>query len=389
MKLWKSLCLFALLWWVGAVAGQEATAEPAWQQDIHEAVVMLPVSVQDRFGKTFSADMPLTTFHPDGDGPFPLVILNHGRAVSAEQRAQPARQRLEQAARYFVRKGFAVAVPTRLGYGQTAALGDPEDGGPCDRSQWQAAVQAGLTQLVATLNHMQAQPWVSTRRWLVVGQSAGGFLATAAASQHLPGLQLAINFAGGRGGDPERHPAVPCSPATLEKQFASWGQHASVPMLWVYTENDQFFGPAYTQAWFRAYQAAGGQAEYWLHPAFGNNGHMLFAAGNDLWQPLLDTYLAGKGWPQPGTMQPPPPRTDIAVGDDHSPVLLAAAVREEDYQRFLARPLPRAFVMDGHGHWGQASGDDALSRAMALCRNKGSRQCAFYAVNDQVVWPSH
>lgn len=377
-----------LLWWhvLCQAQGVPADAELPLQHDVHEAVVALPVTVRDRHGAVWSAPFTVTTFRPDGDGPFPLVILNHGRAVSAEQRALPARQRLESAARYFVRKGFAVAVPTRLGYGQSAALGDPEDAGPCERPQWQPAVEAGMQQLRATFDYMRGQPWVSTTSWLLVGQSAGGFLVTAASSRDWPGLKLAINFAGGRGGDPDRHPGVPCSPGTLQQQFADWGKQARVPMLWLYTENDQFFGPAYSSAWAAAYRAAGGRLDFHLLPAFGSNGHTLFAAGNDLWQPLLDRLLASSAWPQPGTLWPPPAVPAANVADSEALPLTQARVKAVDYQRFLARPLPRAFAMDGTGHWGQASGDDALSRALALCRQRAVGECRLYAVNEQVVW---
>lgn len=365
---------------------QAVPAEAPLQRDIHEAVTTLPVTVRDRHGVVLSAPFTVTTFRPDGEGPFPLVILNHGRAVSAELRAQPARQRMESAARYFVRKGFAVAVPTRLGYGQSVALGDPEDAGPCDRSQWQAAVEAGMTQLAATYRYMRGQPWVSTRDWLLVGQSAGGFLVTAAAARDWPGLRLAISFAGGRGGDPERHPGVPCSPATLQQHFADWGRQARVPMLWLYTRNDQFFGPAYSSAWAKVYRDAGGQLDFQLLPAFGRDGHSLFGAGNDVWQPLLDRLLAGSPWPQPAALTSLPVRRDLDVRDSQTAPLRQTRVGRADYERFLTRPLPRAFAIDGLGRWGWATGDDAPSRALAFCQQRAAGQCRLYAVNEQVVW---
>jgi predicted dienelactone hydrolase len=100
-----------------ATVGEAPQAPPArLATDIREAVVRVPVSVENHIGRTVQADLIVTTFRPAGQGPFPLVVLNHGRPVYEQERAAMKRQRLESAARFFVRKGFAVAVPTRIGY---------------------------------------------------------------------------------------------------------------------------------------------------------------------------------------------------------------------------------------------------------------------------------
>jgi hypothetical protein len=44
-------------------------------------------------------------------------------------------------------------------------------------------------------------------------------------------------------------------------------------MLWIYAENDSYFGPELTKRMHNAFTAAGGDAEYHLLPAFGNDGH--------------------------------------------------------------------------------------------------------------------
>ena len=98
--------LGVLLW---AGLGSLAVA-PLWAQtaaeplptarDLHEQVFRIPVSVQDLYGRREQRQIPVTVFKPAGDGPFPMVVLNHGRATSREKMAQPARYRFEQQARY-------------------------------------------------------------------------------------------------------------------------------------------------------------------------------------------------------------------------------------------------------------------------------------------------
>src|SRR5258706_2200599 len=45
-------------------------------------------------------------------------------------------------------------------------------------------------------------------------------------------------------------------------------------MLWIYIENDTFFGPSLSNRMHEAFTAEGGKAEYRLMPPFGNEGHV-------------------------------------------------------------------------------------------------------------------
>ncbi|MGS0756918.1 alpha/beta hydrolase family protein, partial [Roseateles sp. GG27B] len=277
-------------------------------------MLRVPVSVPDAAGRTVAGDLVVTTFKPAGPGPFPLLILSHGR--SSQQRATFARQRFELAARFFVRKGFAVAVPLRLGYGELADLGDPESSGTCARPRYAPALDAAAQQILAVAKAMALQPDVDASRLVLVGQSVGGMATLAAAALRPAGLLAAINFAGGHGGNPIAHPGVPCQPEQLTALFQAYGTAAAAtPTLWIYTRNDFYFGPQHSRAWADAYQAAGGQVDYQLLPAIGDDGHKLFAQANDVWQPLLDAFLAQHGFAQAGTLTAPPASGFAALAD--------------------------------------------------------------------------
>ena len=64
-------------------------------------------------------------------------------------------------------------------------------------------------------------------------------------------------------------------------------------MLWIYAENDSYFGPELTKRMHNAFTAAGGNAEYHLLPAFGNDGHFLIdlADAVPLWAPVVSQFL--------------------------------------------------------------------------------------------------
>ncbi|MGY4422479.1 homoserine acetyltransferase [Bradyrhizobium sp. JR6.1] len=64
-------------------------------------------------------------------------------------------------------------------------------------------------------------------------------------------------------------------------------------MLWIYVENDTFFGPALTQRMHQAFTAAGGKAEYHLLPPFGHDGHFFIGSPDaiPIWSPLVTKFL--------------------------------------------------------------------------------------------------
>ncbi len=53
----------------GRVVAQELDAS------LNETVVNVP-----KKGAVFTVDLETTVYKPDGDGPFPLVVINHGKA---------------------------------------------------------------------------------------------------------------------------------------------------------------------------------------------------------------------------------------------------------------------------------------------------------------------
>lgn len=387
-----------------AVLAAEAGAD-GMARDLREAVVRVPVQLQlqlqlqiqgqgqgqkaDGPARPLGADLPVTLFRPAGPGPFPLAVISHGRDPQTRSRLQ--RPRFESAARFFVRKGFAVAVPLRVGYGELAALGDPEATSSCDRPRYRAAASAISEQLRAVVRQVSMLGDIDARRVVLVGQSLGGFGTLAATSDGIAGQVAAISFAGGHGADPRQHPGVPCQPEALLREFDRLGASptaARVPTLWLHAQNDRYFAPRFVQDWADAYRRHGGQAELRLLPPFGEDGHDLFLAGNDHWQPLVDDFLRRLGFEQPGAL-PLPMAGRWRAGEERIFPFTSAALRDH-YRDFLRTPFPRAFATNGFSRWGVASGDDAQSRALALCDGgePSDEPCRLYAVNDALVWSS-
>jgi hypothetical protein len=103
-----------------------------------------------------------------------------------------------------------------------------------------------------------------------------------------------LSFAGGRGGDPDTSPGVPCAVEPIARVLDTLGKATRVPVLFNYAENDLFFSPRITRQWFDRYAAGGADAEYILQPAFGKNGHYLFTDGFGVsyWLPAVERFFA-------------------------------------------------------------------------------------------------
>jgi dienelactone hydrolase len=352
--------------------------------DIREAIVRVPVTVKDAFNKEITGDVLVTTFRPQGAGPFPLLVMNHGR--KSDTRAQDPRQRFESIARFFIRKGFAVAVPQRLGYGASASAGDPEDSMSCSQPRYQPAGDAAAAQVLAVVVHMRKDADIDASRLVIMGQSLGGFTTVATAATKPNGLIAAINVAGGHGGNPETRPGDPCQAYLLENTFGAWGKTATAPMLWLYTENDKYFSPKNSRAWFDAYTKAGAKAEYKLMPAFGDDGHAMLGRANDLWQPVVDEFLVRHGFTTPGAMTKPQVTGAGKAVDVAAVPMISVKQREDIYQKYLAIKSPKAIALGSGGRVGYGSGDDAMSNALGFCQRRTGQPCKLYAVDNDVVW---
>jgi dienelactone hydrolase len=378
--------LLALLWGLVAACAAAQTVPPAepMARDLHEDLQRLTVTVKDLYGREETRQIPLTTFRPAGDGPFPLVVMNHGRAVT-DKRALQGRQRFEPLARYLVSKGFAVFVPTRVGYGDSYGDFDPDNTGNCESLRPQAAAQAASDQVLATVAYAKTLPWVDATRWVVMGQSVGGFTTMAVAARHPPGLVAAVNFAGGAGGNPDTRPGNPCSPTALARLWQDQAAGAQVGMLWLYWSNDRYWGADWPRRWAQAWRDGGGQLDFQQLPSAGKDGHQGMNIDMDHWVPLVEAYLAKAGFTQPGLVARPP-ASGFAQVDEADKVPTTAVGRDNFYRRFLAAPKPRAFAVGAGGAVGFATGDWAPGRALGYCQARRGDPCKLYAVDDDVVW---
>jgi dienelactone hydrolase len=274
-----------------SVARAADDSEPV-ATDLHETVVKVPVNEHGFFGD-HERDIVATTYMPDGPGPFPLIVLSHGSPPNPLDRPKVGRYRELPQIRTFVELGFAVIVPIRRGYGATGGR-DEEDAGSCRHPDYAGAGKQAALDVLAAVTYAQTLPQVDRDHVVLVGQSAGGFASLAAASYAPRGVVAVVNFSGGRGGNPTKHPGMPCDPQQMAATIGQFASTTRVPVLWHYVQNDMFFAPDVVATWFAAFQAAGGQGQMIVEPSFGRNGHGMFAVASSIpiWLPHVEQFLA-------------------------------------------------------------------------------------------------
>ena len=343
---------------------------------LNEQVIMVPA------GDGLREVLETTVFRPPGPGPFPLLLMNHGKQAGPAK--LQARERFIYMATEFVRRGYAVMLPMRAGFSRST--GAYRDSG-CDML---GNAQGQARDMLAALAYARRQSWVDPDRIVVAGQSYGGMAALALATRVVPGVRGVLNFAGGLRVD---MPGCDWQGA-LAKAYATFGAYNHIPSLWLYGANDAYFGPALAQRLFRSFNGSGGQAELFAYGPFKRDAHLTLGSrdGVAVWLPATERFLQKIGMPVRQVYRvadaPSLPATHFAPQDDIAAVPYLEEQGRAAYRVFLEKTAPRAFALSPSGAWGWAEeGESPDVRALASCQRRSSLPCQLYSVDESVVWP--
>jgi dienelactone hydrolase len=282
-----------------AAAAAVAQAAPVDEPQI----VQITVHGADAFG----ADVAMTTevFKPDGDGPFPVVLYSHGRAANDVERRDMKVPISRGFVRYWADKGFVVVAPIRPGYGATGGADRELVGARYDqfgncrgRPDLATPTRNGVVATTAALDWVRMQKWADAKRILLVGTSMGGLVSLATAAANPPGVVGYINFAGGAGGDPARAPGKSCGVEVMEALMREFGKTTHVPGLWLYAQNDLYWGADAPRVWHAAFVQGGATTTQFVQtaPVPDADGHLLLARGSQLWSVHTDKFVKELGF---------------------------------------------------------------------------------------------
>lgn len=332
-----------------------------------------------------SAELETTLYRPPGPGPFPVIVINHGKAPG-DPRFQ-SRAKYEVAAREFLQRNYMVAIPMRQGFSKSSGL---YVGGGCNVES-NGRVQA--EDVLTILNYLKTLPDADMTRVLIVGQSHGGLTTMAFGTLNHPGVRGLINFAGGL-----RQESCAAWEFTLIRALGAYGKETRLPSLWFYGDNDSYWQPWLYRDMHQNYVNAGGQVRLVAFGRFGTDAHGLFSSrsGPPIWLPEVEKFLIELELPYQKIHKipvashevPVPTPTGFAAEDDEKAVPYVKQTGREGYQKYRGSDAPKAFAISQTGAWGfSVARPDAMKQALDRCsQHAKDRKCRLYAVDDEVVW---
>lgn len=285
-RMTAAVTLWLLLRFVTATANPTANISSIASNGAREPAFAIQVTDNER--------ILVRVCRPASEAPARLVIINHG---SPPDPADRPRMQLSgcgnEAAHWFLSRGYVVAFPLRRGYGATGGRW-AESYGPCDEADYFRAGLETARDINAAVDGLTTLPFVRPNGAVIVGQSAGGWGTIAYNSVAHPKVAAFIVMAGGRGGHMRDKPNHNCHPERLVEAAGRFGTTATTPMLWVYAVNDTYFNPTIARGLFQSFTASGGHTEFEEPSRFAHEGHHLFfgPGGSAVWGPIIGSYLA-------------------------------------------------------------------------------------------------
>jgi dienelactone hydrolase len=324
---------------------------------------------------------------PGDSVPHPLALMTHGTPREAQDRAGMTPLRWIPQAREFARRGWTTVIVMRRGFGDSGG-GYNEDAGGCTRSpNYYGATKEAVKDLRESADYLRSRPEIDPSKMIAVGVSTGGLAMVGLSADPPPGLVAAISFAGGRGSNMPDHV---CSPEALVDTFAQFGRRSKIPMLWIYSANDHFFGPQIAQAFYQAFSGNGGNAKFIAAPPFGQDGHSLFSLrGIPVWTPMVDDFLKSQNLALRDTLLDLP--MPSAAADP--PESLSSEARNEFLLYLLSAPH-KAFAVSATGVFGYSVGmrtkEEAQQHALETCHKAAlhSAPCEILMLDDSKLQAS-
>jgi len=227
-------------------------------------------------------------YKPEGRGPFPAVLYNHGSAAG-----MLSQQAFDALAPVFVSHGWVFFGPYRRGQGASATAG-PYIGDQIDtatRTGGLAAAAALMVRLLETdhlddqlaaLAWLRTQTFVDARRIAVAGNSFGGIETVLGVEREH--YCAAVDSAGGA----ESWASAPLLQTVMVRAV----RNSNTPVFFFQAENDYDVSP--TTILSAAMRDAGKTADAKIYPPFGRSpqdGHTFGYFGSSVWSADVFRFL--------------------------------------------------------------------------------------------------
>lgn len=241
-----------------AIAQETQTGEQIW----------IPMKVSSLFGGKKDLKLEATLYKPEGAGPFPLLIVNHGSTGPGKISAKLT-LRYEEFGKYFTQKQFVVLAPMRRDRGQSE--GDYEEPYWCSDAEVDRGIKNAIQDIDAVFAYVKELPYIDTSRIVLSGVSRGGILSVIYAAERPGSVRAVINFVGGWMGEG-------CTKYMYDPNlmyFKRSGARTTTPMIFLYADNDSYYSKEAIKTYWKAFEKAGGKGAFRLYGSVGQDGHSL------------------------------------------------------------------------------------------------------------------
>ena len=224
-------------------------------------------------------------YKPEGKGPFPVVIYNHGSRPGSEHAERP----FAYVGKMLAASGYLVLVPERRGYGKSDGTPFVEEIGDDRGPRYVARLQQEADDVIAAAEFAKTLPYADPSRIAVMGWSFGGIVSVFTASRS-PLFRVVVNQAGGA-------LSWDGSPA-LQSALKEAAGKIRIPLLGMVAENDRTTKSV--KVVVDEAKKHGDKGRLIVYPAFKPRenpngiapGHMIFSAdGIQIWERDLKDFL--------------------------------------------------------------------------------------------------
>jgi carboxymethylenebutenolidase len=252
-----------------------------------------PESVVIRNG---SATLHAMLWRPQGRGPFPAILLNHGSGRTSEelQRLGPYERNAETLGPLFARHGYVFLYLYRRGVGPSTDQGanavdlmnrESAAYGQDARNALQLQLLEGreMGDAQAALAFLRARPYVDAGDVALVGASFGGSLTLLMAERE-PNLRAVVVFSA-TGYSFDRSPE-------LRARLLAAVDHIAAPIFFIHAENDYSLSSGKVLDARR--EMIGKPHRLKIYPPIGDTvdqGHDFVHLGVNIWEPDVFAFL--------------------------------------------------------------------------------------------------
>jgi len=243
-----------------------------------------------------SATLHAMLWRPQGRGPFPGILLNHGSGRTCEdlQRLGPYEQNAEKLGPVFARHGYVFLYLFRRGVGPSTDQGanavdlmntEFAAHGQEARNalQLQLLENREMDDALSGLKFLRALPFIDGRDVAVIGHSFGGSLTVLLAERE-PSLRAVLVFSGA-GYSFDRSPE-------LQARLLTAVDHIAAPTFFIHAENDYSLSSGKVLDARR--EQVGKPHRLKIYPPVGHtvdDGHDFLHLGINIWEPDVFAFL--------------------------------------------------------------------------------------------------